>query len=126
MEPAHKTPMVFRGEHEVTGRRIHERQERRLRVLIEHEGETFEAVTRNISLGGMYLITEHEFPIGSLIKLRFRLPLLKEDSICEVYVRWQQRDGVGVQFGSLRALEVWALNQLLKAQSQEAAVQGRT
>jgi len=49
------------------------------------------------------------------VKLRIRLPAMQEDSTIEMTVRWKTPDGVGLQFGSLRAIEVWGLNQLFKS-----------
>ena len=43
------------------------------------------------------------------------LRIQPEDTDVVVTVRWKTPEGLGVQFGSLRALEVWALNQLFKA-----------
>lgn len=82
-------------------------------MTILHEGAEYHAVTQNISLGGMYLVTEAPLKYGAEVSLRFRLPTLKEQTECTGTVRWKKDDGLGVQFGSLRALEVWGLNQLL-------------
>ncbi len=79
-----------------------------------HEGGEVETVTRNISLGGMYLITDAALPYGAKVKLRVHLSALREEVTIDATVRWQKEDGIGVQFGSLRAREVWALNQLFK------------
>lgn len=98
----------------MSGRRVHERYERRIPVTILHEGREHDGVTQNVSLGGMYLETKAQIPFGAAVKIRVRLPALKEDSVIAVTVRWVKADGIGVQFGSLRALEVWALNQLFK------------
>ncbi|MFW5876162.1 MAG: PilZ domain-containing protein [Myxococcota bacterium] len=97
----------------MTGRRVHERFEYELPVTIVHDGVEYEAVTQNISLGGMYLITTAPLKYGAEVTLRFRLPSLKERTECTGTIRWVKPDGLGVQFGSLRALEVWGLNQLL-------------
>ena len=97
-----------------SGRRVHERYERALKVKIAHDEGGFEAVTQNISLGGMYLITDQVLPYGAKVKLTLFLPALKEDVELEATVRWTKPDGMGVQFGSLRAREVWAFNQLFK------------
>lgn len=97
----------------MTGRRVHERFEYELPVTIVHEGTEYQAVTENISLGGMYLITSAPLKYGAEVSLRFRLPPLKDDTECTGTVRWTKPDGIGVQFGSLRAMEVWGLNQLL-------------
>lgn len=94
------------------GRRVHERFEYELPVTVVHEGTEHQAVSQNISLGGMYLLTDAGLKYGTEVKLRFRLPALKEDTECAGVVRWTKDDGIGVQFSSLRALEVWGLNQL--------------
>lgn len=97
-------------EFKVTGRRVHERFECDLPVTLLHEGEV-ESVATNISLGGFYLVTQAKLPYGSLVKVRFRVPAMKQDATVTGTIRWVKPDGIGVQFGSLRALEVWALNQ---------------
>ena len=98
-----------------SGKRVHERFDVRLPVtLVLPEGEVA-AVTRNASLGGVFVETTASVVFGSTIKLRLRLPALHEDSELDVTVRWKQPDGIGVQFGSLRALEVWGLTQLAKS-----------
>jgi uncharacterized protein (TIGR02266 family) len=96
----------------LTGRRVHERFEYELPVTVVHDGAEHETVSQNISLGGMYLLTDVQLKYGTKVKLRFRLPTLKEDTECEGVVQWVKDDGIGVQFASLRALEVWGLNQL--------------
>lgn len=97
-----------------TGRRVHERYDRRLKVVVIHEGSRIECISRNISLGGIYLITDHPLPYGVKVILEIYLPALRQDAKIEAVVRWEKPDGMGVQFGSLRAREVWALNQLFK------------
>jgi len=108
-------------ERNVTGRRVHERYEIQLPVVITHEGRQFDAVTHNVSLGGMYLVTTATLPYNARIQMQFRLPALKEQTVCTVTVRWKKPDGIGVQFGSLRALEVWGLNQLFKTALSQGA-----
>lgn len=95
-------------------RRAHERYERRLHVVLVHEGGEIDCVTRNVSLGGMLLATSASLRFGTRVRLRVRLPALKADTDIEATVRWSGDDSLGVQFGSLRAIEVWALNQLFK------------
>lgn len=80
----------------------------------ELDGEELTLVATNISLGGMFCTTDVKVTYGTELKVRFRLPALKEDTTCPMTVRWLKPDGVGLQFGSLRALEVWALNQFFK------------
>jgi len=97
-----------------TGRRVHERYDRALKVKVTHDGGEFECESLNISLGGMYLISETQLLYGAKVVLEFYLPALKENAKIEGVVRWEKPDGMGVQFGSLRAREVWAFNQLFK------------
>lgn len=97
-----------------TGRRVHERYDRSLKVTLRAGDSVLECVTKNISLGGMYLITEDELPYGTPVELEVYLPALREDVSIEATVRWVKPDGIGVQFGSLRAREVWAFNQLFR------------
>jgi Tfp pilus assembly protein PilZ len=68
----------------------------------------------NVGLGGMYVECETPPAFGSTVQVRFKLPSLDEDVVVDGTVRWVKADGVGVQFGSLRARDVWALNQLLR------------
>jgi hypothetical protein len=68
----------------------------------------------NIGLGGMYVACEQPPAFNTTVTVRFRLPSLQEDTVVEGAVRWVKPDGCGVQFGSLRARDVWALNQLLR------------
>ena len=85
-----------------------------------HEQGEISTRTKNISLGGMYLLSEAQLPYGTDVKLRVDLPALKEDAVIEAVVRWQKPDGIGVQFSSLRAREVWALNQLFRDKRADA------
>ena len=82
-------------------------------VLIHGEREV-QGITRNVSLGGMFIETSEDLTFGTQVRLRMRLPALKEQTEVPATVRWITPEGIGIQFGSLRALEVWALNQLFK------------
>ena len=55
---------------------------------------------------------------GTEATVRMNLPALKEPALVKVTVRWVVPEGVGLQFGSLRALEVWGLNQYFKGLSE--------
>ncbi len=96
------------------GRRLYERIDLSLPVQVEHEHRRFEAVTRNVSLGGVYLVTHEPLELGDSLRLAFRLPDLDRATECEAMVRWQGSDGYGLQFGSLRAIDVWGINQIFR------------
>lgn len=95
-------------------KRAHERYDRKIPVTIIAEGRELQGTTINVSLGGMFVALAEPVKFGSVVKVRFRLPALKEDTELTCTVRWVTPEGVGVQFGSLRAMEVWGLNQLFK------------
>ena len=77
-----------------------------------HDGSRIECVTRNISLGGMYLVTESPLPYGSKVTLEIYLPALREEAKIEAIVRWEKPDGMGVQFGNLGAVETHTITEL--------------
>ena len=98
------------------GRRIHERFEMALPVTLIVGSDEYSAVTRNVGMGGLFIATSTEtnaaIPFGARLRVRFQLPSLKEVTDTEIVVRWKTPDGIGVQFVSLRAIEVWGLNRL--------------
>ncbi len=98
----------------MTGRRVHERYDCNLDVTVAIDGLDVVATATNVSLGGIFVSTEMEVAYGTQGKLTFRVPALKEDAVVDVTVRWVKPGGLGLQFGSLRAIEVWALNQYFK------------
>lgn len=102
------------GAIKLTGRRAHERFRCALDVVVSHEGRDYASTTDNVSLGGVHLVGDDRPPFGADVKLCFRLPSMKADSICDGTVRWSRPDGYGVQFGSLRPIDVWGLNQYFK------------
>lgn len=101
----------------MTGQRVHERYPIRLPVTVLHDGVAYATETRNISLGGIFVDLVSSIPFGAPVRVVFRLPALKEDSEVDATVRWKQPDGLGLQFGSLRALDVWGMNQMFKSQT---------
>jgi len=84
-------------------------------VEIVANGVASPGTTVNISQGGVFVVTAPTPPFGDKVVLRIDLPGVP--SRCEIacIVRWSKEgDGVGLQFETLRAIEVWALNKLLK------------
>jgi hypothetical protein len=83
-------------------------------VEIEWSGRKLGTTSRNLSLAGMFLETPDSPPLGARVTLRLRLPGIPETCSLPSIVRWSQSGkGIGVQFESLRAREVWAMNKLL-------------
>jgi hypothetical protein len=88
-------------------------------VLIYREAEQ-PASSGDIGLGGMFVHTQAPLPFGERIEVRIKLPALKAESTITATVRWKNREGMGIQFHSLRAREVWALNRLLRTNAASA------
>lgn len=97
-----------------TTRRGHERYQTDMVVTLTFGDETFEARTDNISLGGMHLIAEKQPPFGAVLEIRFRLPTMKEDTVCKGTVRWNRPEGFGISYDGMRAIDTWGLNQLFR------------
>ncbi len=99
-------------------RRAQQRYDLEMEVKLVHEGQTATVVTRNVSLGGMFLDMQEPLPFGAVVHVTFSLPELDSPVEVDAIVRWvDPGKGVGVQFAGLRAREVWAMQQLLSATS---------
>lgn len=95
-------------------RRLHERFDVELPILVIHEGAEISGTTVNVSLGGMLLRVERSIPFGANVTVRVELPALKARTELASVVRWDRDGAIGVQFTGLRAKDTWALNQLMK------------
>jgi uncharacterized protein (TIGR02266 family) len=95
-------------------KRQYERYPIAIGVAFTMGNERVEARSRDISLGGMFIETTRVLPYGTRVSLELNLPSLPAPAVVECTVRWAGSDGMGVQFGSLRARETWAINQLAR------------
>lgn len=77
-------------------------------------------VISNLSLGGALLDAPVEVAMGDELRLKFILPGLDAVDV-DVVTRWRSDGRVGVQFQSMRAREVWALGQFLRALERRAS-----
>jgi len=99
----------------MSSRRAQQRFPIKLPVRLAYQGETYECVTRNASLGGMFLLIDQQIPFGAVVQVQFELPDLSTPVVVDAHVRWVQAgEGIGIQFSSLRAREVWALQKLFR------------
>lgn len=103
-------------------RRKSQRHDRRLAIeyafLLAGGGEPTDedwrwSVTRNLSLGGVFIEAEERPPYGSRVKVRFQLPNQEAPIEIGAAVRWTESGGFGVQFDGLRARDVWSLGKFL-------------
>jgi len=95
-------------------KRAQKRYAYRLPVQVEVEGEILNGESVNFALGGMLIEIGRTFPLNTVLTLRFRLPALDVDTEVQAAVRWSKDGNHGVQFGSMRARDVWALNRLFR------------
>lgn len=72
-----------------------------------------QARIRNIGTGGVQL-DEVELPFGAEVRVKIFMPALKEHALLPATVRWVKEQSAGLQFGALRAKEVWAIQQMCK------------
>jgi uncharacterized protein (TIGR02266 family) len=108
----------------VEHRRSDRRYERRVPIEFGHDGTSFNAATRNISLGGVFIETDQTLPFGARIAMKFHIPTQTEIIEVEGQVRWLEMEegrlrGIGVRFEGLRARDVWALNKFFEKPLEE-------
>ncbi len=98
-----------------TEKRAHSRFPAKVKVVVVHGEERVTAYSRDLSLGGVFVETPVVFPYGAEVVAELHLPALVKPSPIRCTVRWVVAAGVGLQFGSLRVADTWAIN-LLAAQ----------
>jgi len=99
-------------------KRAHLRVPVRLRVVIEHDGARTELRCRDLSLGGMFVECARTLPFGTEVTAEVSLPALPRPAAIRCVVRWVKTDGMGLAFGSLRAAETWAINEVVADRSR--------
>lgn len=73
--------------------------------------QTHQVHLENLSLGGAFLTGLERLGIGTTMDFTFSIPTHESPINVNATVRWSTDLGVGIQFGSLRAREVWSLNK---------------
>ena len=71
-------------------------------------------VTRDLGIGGAFIVSAHPPPFGAFVVIVGRLPGTTNDSRLHGIVRWMKPDGFGVQFGTLGPPETYAILTILK------------
>jgi type IV pilus assembly protein PilZ len=99
-------------------RRRHERHTVAVPVTFTCEGTIVSAHSKDLSLGGMFIETDRALPYGTRFSLEVTLPAVREPLRFDATVRWTSPQGMGVQWGALRIIETWALNQVLRGGHQ--------
>ena len=79
-------------------------------LLLKTQQQT--GLTINISQGGALIQTSPSPGFGEKLTMEIQLPKIHETCKIPCIVRWLRDNNVGVQFETLRAIEVWSINQL--------------
>jgi type IV pilus assembly protein PilZ len=66
-----------------------------------------------VSLGGVFLLSAEQLPLGAMVVLAFELPALGPVEL-PGFVRWTNAEGFGVQFGLIGARETHAIGRIVR------------
>jgi len=95
----------------VNRRRVHERYPCSIDATLRVGERALEVRASNISLGGAFFESQESLPLAQDVRVELAIPESGISLEAEATVRWHKPGGFGVQFKSLRAREVWALNR---------------
>lgn len=86
----------------------------RLEIEVHADGRAAPAVTRDVSVDGMQVVTDRPLPFLAECWVRCWLAPLREEAEVRAVVRWTADDRMGIQFRGLRARHAWALHRMLE------------
>ena len=69
-----------------------------LPLRFKREAAWISAETRNIGVGGAFIVTPAISAIGDAISIELTLPTTDQTFVIPAVVRWRSTDGMGVQF----------------------------
>lgn len=95
-------------------RRASTRHDVEIEAHVTVDGTPAKCSLHNVSQGGAFA-TVIGLGVGTTVTVRFELPPVREVVEVSAIVRWTTSEGVGLQFGGLRAREAWALGRFLEA-----------
>ncbi len=87
------------------------RFEAELDLEIEWGGAHYQGRSRNISLGGMFILSDIDVAFDDLISIEFQILKPKHKLRLEAKVRWNSQEGFGVAFEALKPVDVGALQR---------------
>ncbi len=102
--------------------RINQRVDFEASIDVQSEDTFFTGFTRNISNGGLFLVTGSAPPVGSKVVVRFQVPNMPEPIVAEAAVCWVRpyridtpdvQPGMGVEFRSLPDLAIKAIDAFI-------------
>jgi uncharacterized protein (TIGR02266 family) len=78
------------------------------------DGELYSAVTRNIGVGGAFILTDTPEAAGASLSLQLQLPNVDNPIVVDCEVRWSttgDESGMGVKFENIDVEALLALNE---------------
>ena len=93
-------------------KRQHPRRPYAAEVIVHLGGKPYAAQSRDLSIGGMFVLTTLTPAFGTDVTIELVLPNVGATKIGAV-VRWTTPDGFGVQFGVFGARETNAISSLI-------------
>lgn len=95
-------------------RRKHTRKRVDLELTFQVEGgEAVAAHAKDMSVGGMFIITDSPPEFGALVTLQITFPKVTKPVQAEATVRWVGGPGIGVQFASLGGRATYEITEYL-------------
>jgi type IV pilus assembly protein PilZ len=85
-------------------------------IVVAPGAPAVKGVCRDLSIGGMYVVTDARVPFGAQVTVLLAVPGTAAAMPVPAVVRWAGPDGLGLQFGLLGAKETHGIAQVLKAQ----------
>lgn len=101
-------------------RRVHKRHKLEVEIDVTSEHNFYAGVTSDLSLGGVFVATALERPVGTLVDLALKLPGSAEPLRCIGEVRWhrpaseQAPAGLGIRFVLLQPGAKTAIQRFLE------------
>jgi hypothetical protein len=83
-------------------------------MFIDEDGVSTQARCTSLSLGGMFIVTDHLLPPGGPLRIQLRLP--EATLLLPASVRWKSDNGLGVQHSLLGARDTFVLTEYLAIQ----------
>ena len=99
---------------DVDNRRTSTRYPVDLSGTVTVDDETVNVQVSNLSLGGAFVHGLDRLAMGTHVVFSFNIPTHEVPIEVTATTRWSTELGVGLQFGSLRAREVWSLNKFFE------------
>jgi type IV pilus assembly protein PilZ len=93
-------------------------------LLIFEDGSSLWGISRDVSLGGIFIETKTVVPFGARVTVSIPLRTRAVDLRIDGSVRWTNPEGVGVQFGLMGARATYELSALLAAAHDPKLRQG--